>query len=174
MDRRIEKTKHSICNAFIELRSRKPLERITVKELCESAQINKTTFYSHYVDIFDLSEQIESDVISDIIRNLHSIENVILDPAAFSHSLFLEYTAHSTLLTTIFSGSRREQLAKKTHTAIKEQLFTQFPEYANDPEINIIISYSVYGGNYAFIENQEYDEDTLIRTIGKISKKVVS
>ena len=40
MDIRIEKTRQSIINAFIELRSHKELERITIKELCEKAQIN--------------------------------------------------------------------------------------------------------------------------------------
>ena len=54
MDIRIEKTKTAIHNTFLELRSRKPLEKITIKELCEKAQINKSTFYSHYKDIYDL------------------------------------------------------------------------------------------------------------------------
>lgn len=53
MDLRIEKTRQSIVNAFIALRSGKPLEKITVKELCEKAQINKSTFYFHYADIYD-------------------------------------------------------------------------------------------------------------------------
>ena len=56
MDIRIEKTKQSIINAFIEIRSRKEVERITVKELCEKARINKSTFYAHYKDIYDLSD----------------------------------------------------------------------------------------------------------------------
>ena len=51
MDIRIEKTKTAIHNTFLELRSKKPLEKITIKELCEKAQINKSTFYSHYKDI---------------------------------------------------------------------------------------------------------------------------
>ena len=54
MDIRIEKTRQSIINAFIELRSHKELERITIKELCEKAQINKSTFYAHYQDIYHL------------------------------------------------------------------------------------------------------------------------
>ncbi len=174
MDIRIEKTKHSIFNAFIELRSHKPLERITVKELCELALINKSTFYSHYVDIFDLSDQIESDIVSNVIRNLNNIEAVIDDPVAFSRGLFLEYTAQNALISIIFSGSRKEQLARKTHTAIKEQVFLKFPQYADSPEMNIMLTYSVYGSNYAFIENQEYDDNTIIKIIGEISKKVVS
>ena len=48
MDIRIEKTERAIKNAFLELRSRKPLGKITVKELCSLAAINKSTFYSHY------------------------------------------------------------------------------------------------------------------------------
>ena len=55
MDLRTEKTKRSIINSFLELRSRKPLEKITVKELSEKAEINKATFYLHYHDIYDLS-----------------------------------------------------------------------------------------------------------------------
>ncbi|EKC69722.1 TetR family HTH transcriptional regulator [human gut metagenome] len=40
----------------------KPLEKITVKELCESARINKSTFYAHYKDIYDLSDAMEEEV----------------------------------------------------------------------------------------------------------------
>ena len=47
MDLRTEKTESSIINAFIELRAKKPLEKITVKELCQLARINKSTFYAH-------------------------------------------------------------------------------------------------------------------------------
>ena len=56
MDLRIEKTERAIKNAFIELRAKKTLEKITVKELCAEACINKSTFYSHYEDIYALSE----------------------------------------------------------------------------------------------------------------------
>ena len=40
MDLRTEKTRRSIINAFLELRAKKPLEKITVKELSEKAEIN--------------------------------------------------------------------------------------------------------------------------------------
>ena len=67
MDLRIEKTERGIKNAFIELRSRKPLEKITVKELCESARINKSTFYAHYKDIYDLSDAMEEDTAMNVM-----------------------------------------------------------------------------------------------------------
>ena len=70
MDLRVEKTEKGIKNAFIELRSRKPLEKITIKELCESAQINKSTFYSHYKDIYDLSDHLEEEVVASITNSV--------------------------------------------------------------------------------------------------------
>ena len=51
MDMRVKKTKRSIINAFLELRSKMPLEKIRVNELCRIAEINKSTFYAHYQDI---------------------------------------------------------------------------------------------------------------------------
>lgn len=59
MDLRIEKTEREIKNAFIGLRAKKPLEKITVRELCGLACINKSTFYAHYRDIYDLSDSME-------------------------------------------------------------------------------------------------------------------
>ena len=43
MDLRVEKTRRSIINGFLELRARKPLEKIRVRELCEKAQIKLST-----------------------------------------------------------------------------------------------------------------------------------
>ena len=64
MDIRVEKTEKAIRNAFLELRAAKPLEKITVKELCSLACINKSTFYSHYEDIYALSQMLESETIT--------------------------------------------------------------------------------------------------------------
>lgn len=167
MDYRIEKTKQSIRSVFIELRSRKELERITVKELCELAKINKSTFYAHYRDIYDLSEQIESEIISDIVARINSIDDFFSN--TFAKSLFMAYAEKNSLITAIFSGSRKEQLPKRMHAAIKELFFSQYPQYADDLEKNIILTYSVYGSYYAFSENREYGDDAVIDIIGEAS-----
>lgn len=38
---------------FAKLISNKDIKDITIKELCEEADINKSTFYLHYRDIYD-------------------------------------------------------------------------------------------------------------------------
>lgn len=66
MDIRIHKTRTSIYNAFFTLREKKELEKITIKELTEIAKISKQTFYLHYKDIYDLSEQIEKSLLMSL------------------------------------------------------------------------------------------------------------
>lgn len=58
MDRQKQKTLRAIRNAFLELRPRMPLEKTTVRELSDLAEISKATFYLHYADIYALSEQL--------------------------------------------------------------------------------------------------------------------
>lgn len=70
MDLRIQKTRQNIFQAFIELREKYPLEKITVKELTERAQISKQTFYLHYRDMYDLSERIEQSMIQEMLKEL--------------------------------------------------------------------------------------------------------
>ena len=91
MDIRVEKTRQSIINAFIELRSHRELERITIKELCERARINKSTFYSHYQDIYHLSDTLETEVVVSIMENLSHPEKVLEDTADFSRVLQRRY-----------------------------------------------------------------------------------
>ena len=61
-DRGVRHTKLRIYNAFIELLSKKPVYKITVKELVELADINRGTFYFHYSDIYHLLEELESNL----------------------------------------------------------------------------------------------------------------
>lgn len=65
-DRRIKKTEESIQSAFAKLLSEKSMENITVKNLCEVANINKSTFYLHYKDIYDCADCFRDDIANEI------------------------------------------------------------------------------------------------------------
>lgn len=72
MDRRIKYTIMVIKESFIKLLKQKPIAKITIKEICEDADVNRATFYSHYLDQYDLLHQIEQELIDDITRYLNS------------------------------------------------------------------------------------------------------
>lgn len=66
---RVRETKKKIKNAFLDLYKKKRIEKITVKEVTEKAQINRGTFYVYYIDIYDLKEKIEDEVIRELKEN---------------------------------------------------------------------------------------------------------
>ena len=70
MDLRTKKTRRSIKNAFLQLRASKDIERITVKELADLAEISKATFYLHYHDVYDLSDDLEKEVIQSCLDSI--------------------------------------------------------------------------------------------------------
>ena len=62
------RTKNNIRKAFAELlKENKVVEKITVKDLIERADISKSTFYLHYRDIYDIIEEMENEVL-DVIE----------------------------------------------------------------------------------------------------------
>ncbi|MDO4168992.1 MAG: TetR/AcrR family transcriptional regulator [Lachnospiraceae bacterium] len=74
IDRRVQYTRKMITDAFLDLLAEKPIEKITVKEICEIADVNRGTFYSHYKDAYDLLEQIQQEVTKDIQKYLESFQ----------------------------------------------------------------------------------------------------
>ena len=61
-DHRMRYTKSVICDCFLELLKDQPIQKITVKAICEKADINRSTFYRYYKDAYDLMEQIANDL----------------------------------------------------------------------------------------------------------------
>jgi AcrR family transcriptional regulator len=52
-------TKQMISDCFIDLLEAKPLNKITVVDICTKAEINRATFYRYYNSPYDLFESIE-------------------------------------------------------------------------------------------------------------------
>lgn len=67
-DRRIRKTEMQLRAGLVKLLKEKSIKEITVKELVDKVDINRSTFYLHYKDIYDLLDKIKSDILTDLIN----------------------------------------------------------------------------------------------------------
>jgi AcrR family transcriptional regulator len=65
-DRRVKYTKMVLKESFINLLEKKDISQISIKEICEDADINRATFYAHYNDQYDLLRKIESELLDNI------------------------------------------------------------------------------------------------------------
>ncbi|MDP4127528.1 MAG: TetR/AcrR family transcriptional regulator [Bacillota bacterium] len=65
IDRRSRKTKKVLLQALTTLMSKKKMSSITVKEITDLADVNRSTFYLYYKDVFDMVETVETEILQD-------------------------------------------------------------------------------------------------------------
>lgn len=68
-DLRVLKTKDALHAGLVALLETKPLEKITITELCQQAKINRGTFYLHYQEINDVFEEYFREIIADLAKS---------------------------------------------------------------------------------------------------------
>lgn len=173
MDLRQQKTRRSIINAFLALRSEKPIEKITVRELTERAEIHKATFYLHYHDIFELSEALECEVIDDVFNGLSDPLRIMTDPARFNEELYCLLMAHESLMGILFSGSRAGLFAMRLEKRIKDYIFEIRPEYKDNLEMNVIFTYLIQGGYQAYMQYRNADAKAVMLVINTLASAVL-
>ena len=65
-DGRVRYTKMRIRSAFYELLQKTEYEKITVTSICDLAEINRATFYKHYLDVPDLVDKLQDDAVNEL------------------------------------------------------------------------------------------------------------
>lgn len=91
-DQRVKITKIMIKTAFIDLLAIKPIQNITVKELCEKSEINRGTFYKHYLDVYDLKEKIEEEFAEKLIIALTPLSQKSATETSLTHVISTVFT----------------------------------------------------------------------------------
>ncbi len=61
-DRRIQKTKKAIRAAFVKLMGEKEIDRITIKELADVADVDRKTIYNYYSGIHEIGEELANEL----------------------------------------------------------------------------------------------------------------
>lgn len=74
LDRRVVKTKKAIRNAFAKLISEKDINKITIKDIADTADINRKTFYNYYGGVYEIIEEIEKELVGEFEDLLSGID----------------------------------------------------------------------------------------------------
>lgn len=106
------KTRMLIQASFLTLLEKKRFDAITIANISEGAKINRGTFYLHYVDKYDLLEQIEQQLFEDIGLHIDelqarysAVDTFEKDQEYLAETLFRTIEHHAPLLK-IFLGER--------------------------------------------------------------------
>lgn len=102
-------TESTLKAALLHLLHEKPMEKITVKELCEKSNIYRSTFYSHYKSPEELLRSIENDVLEELKKHIWNSTNTTPKNVQAHAIEFLEYIRENdyTLRVLLFSTQSR-------------------------------------------------------------------
>lgn len=94
-NQRIRLTKKMIQESLLSLLDEKKFEKISVKELCEKATVNRTTFYKYYGSPSDVVNEIIHDIFDEIYKiSLHWHDSKLMQREMLT---FLEKNRHKCL-----------------------------------------------------------------------------
>lgn len=77
--RRTRYTRRAMQDALIDLMRERPLGSITIKALCEQADVNRSTFYAHYDSIEELLHDIEDETMAWVTT---ALDQLLMQPDA--------------------------------------------------------------------------------------------
>ncbi|HWT26606.1 MAG TPA: TetR-like C-terminal domain-containing protein [Mobilitalea sp.] len=122
-DKRIRYTKIFLKESLINLLKVKPINKITIKEICDGADVNRATFYAYYNDPQGLLEEIELEVRDNINNHLNSF-NYESEDSELKDMMkkILEYVNQNAELCMILIGQNGEtSFVKKLTSFIQER-----------------------------------------------------
>ena len=64
-DVRVQKTKERLSASLLSLLKEKSIEKVSICEICNRAGVNRNTFYSHYLSVKELLEEIEAQFLGN-------------------------------------------------------------------------------------------------------------
>ena len=145
-NQRIRVTKKMLKEALVKLLENKPLEKVTVYEICQTAEINRTTFYKYYGSPFDLMKDIQADFIRELEINLQKKEDLfsLRNILTYIHThrdacrILITSSSYSDFLEEVFSLSL---LTQQMEERILPDQADAFRKYAK--EFVIFGSYSI-------------------------------
>ena len=76
-DLRIIKTKKILFETLLKLMKQKNFDKIKISDICEEALINRSTFYAHYQDKYELLDDLVEDLKVSLLKDLENYENNI-------------------------------------------------------------------------------------------------
>ncbi len=120
-DARVRYTQKVLKDSLLQLLEKKPINKITVKEVCELAELNRATFYAHYTDCFALLESIENEMLEGFEESLKYIRS--LDVTSLMSAIYemIERNDNACRVL-VFHGGDRKILAEMTELAREKSI----------------------------------------------------
>lgn len=131
------RTKNSLIISFCKLYTKKPIEKISIRELTDTAGYNRSTFYNYFNDIYDVLEYIENSSIRYVKQNI-IIDMKKENPSKQFINTFLNiYENWESYIKVLLSNQNSAHFTDR----LKKEIFSSCMDAFNLPKNNIKAEY---------------------------------
>lgn len=155
IDRRKKYTRKVLKESLINLLQKKQISSITIKEICDLADINRSTFYAHYSNQYDLLNSIEEEFIKDLVGTLNEYNCSKDEDALLMTEKLFEYIAKkSDICQTLLSENSDIHFQKKGMMITQQYIFNNwFTDSQLDQDKYEYINLFLVSGSIHVIKN---------------------
>lgn len=149
VDRRVKYTKMVLKESFIKLLHEKDISQITIKEICQDADINRATFYAHYSDQYDLFRKIEDELLLNIKERLGELDrkNNDINTVLLAEKIF-EYLRENAKLCKLLLSERGDlHFQKSIMMLVYENIITELTDNSDitKEDAEYVYSFTITG-----------------------------
>lgn len=168
IDRRVRYTKDVLKETLIQLMAESHISKISVKKICEIADVNRSTFYAHFDNQYDLLNQIERETIEDIHRFIAREKSRQVTLRAMLRFI-LEYAAQNAELFRILLSVRSDSSFRKEITKlVKEQALVE-TQIGRESDAHIIEYIQLFSITGSLSVLDKWLEDGLVESIDELA-----
>ena len=174
LDTRVRYTKMVLQQALLQIMQKKHIDRVTVKELCDEAKVNRGTFYLHYSTPNDLLMEIEQQFIDENMTNFTPYFHEGYE-TSYLANLFAGILKNKDLCKIIMgkNGNPRflERIRELFRSGIVDGWCREFPKY-DRADLNYVYDF-VFAGSMRLIlnwidDNQGLPTEDLARRLDRL------
>jgi len=150
-DRRTKITKRMLKESLLELLKKDSIHKIKIRELCERADINRSTFYKYYASQYELLNAMEEDWLLSIE---HYIGSIIPVQEVFFADILISLEENLELSRLLLNSNVDAEFPRKlfNQPCIKRLIDETLPLDKDDSETDYIYRFYVNGG-YSIIKH---------------------
>jgi len=177
-DLRVIKTKKAIRNAFAELLSEKDIQKITIKDIADTAVINRKTFYNYYAGVYSVVDEIENEIIMAFIDALRDVDfkQLLHEPYEIFKKLTTIINSDFDFYSHLMKMDSNTSLISKIIQALEVNIKKSFSEQIsmNKSTLDLVFDYAIAGMITVYQKWFNSDRTESIEEISKALSIIVS
>ena len=148
-DRRVTMTKRMLKDALIEMLREKDIYQVSIRELCQRADVNRSTFYKYYGSQFDLLADMEDDLLGFLSK---TITEHASNPERIIETACEYIESHLEFARLIINNNVDPLFPQKLFalSALREETLKKFSGEQNEAMMEYFYNYITYGSYRIF------------------------